>query len=319
MADSPAAPTPYEVLGVDQSASDAELRRAYRRLLRATHPDTGGDPARFHEVQRAWARVGDKESRREWDAGRQSPGRNAPGRNAPSPDAPGRTSGTGSSGSPESGGTTARSSVKARAYGHPGGFARERFLTLMREWAGRGAEPADPYDAALVRSAPRELRHLLAKALAEEATARAVSGLGIGYTIWSGVATSHGTLDHAVLGPAGLFAITSEDWGGRVKLVRGELVGDGVLAGEAPVRTLARKARALGRAARVRFTATVIVVPDDAIDEPIARIGKKQDAALVRLSALPAVLRDGLGGDQRLSIEDVFDVRTRLQQSVSFV
>lgn len=189
----------------------------------------------------------------------------------------------------------------------------------MREWAGRGNEPHDPYDAALVRSAPRELRHLLAKALAEEATARAVSSLGIGYTIWSGLATSRGTLDHAILGPAGLFAVMSEDWGGRVRLVRGELVGDAISLGMAPVRTLVRKARALGRASRVRFTATIVVAPDDDLDESIVHIGKKKDSAVVRLSALPMVLRDGLGGGQRLSIEDVFDVRTRLQQSAHFV
>lgn len=344
MADSPAAPTPYEILGVDPSASDAELRQAYRRLLRTTHPDTGGDPARFHAVQQAWARVGDKESRQRWDAGRHASGRHDAGRSAAGQSATDRSAagqgatGRSATGQSATGGNAAGesfdsgftrsgdphssssgSSVRARAYGHPGGFARERFLTLMREWAGRGAEPTNPYDPAFVRSAPRELRHLLAQALAEEATARAVSGLGIGYTIWSGVATHHGTLDHAVLGPAGLFAVTSEDWGGLVRLVRGELVGEGIASGDAPVRALVRKARSLGRSSKVRFTATIVVVPDDDLDEPISHIGKKRDVAVVRLSALPMVLRDGLGAGQRLSIEDVFDVRTRLQQSVNFV
>ena len=46
---------------------------------------------------------------------------------------------------------------------------------MLREWAGRGTPPADPYDPALVRSAPREIRHALAKALAEEETARTVA------------------------------------------------------------------------------------------------------------------------------------------------
>lgn len=304
MSDSPAAPTPYEVLGVDPGASDAELKRAYRRLLRKTHPDTGGDPARFHSVQQAWERIGDKVARARWDAGNVVPDRTSPPRTAGSASSTSRTTG---------------SSVRARAYGHPGGFARERFLVLMREWAGRGNEPDDPYDPALVRTAPRSLRHLLAKALAEEATARAVSSLGIGYTIWSGVATSHGSLDHAVLGPAGLFTVMSEDWGSRVRLVRGDLVGDGIPAGETPVRTLTRRARAFGRSSRVRSTGSIVVVPDADLDEPIVRIGRKNDAAVVRLSTLPMVLRDGLGGGQRLSIEDVFDVRTRIQQSVNFV
>ncbi|MEO6942322.1 MAG: molecular chaperone, partial [Terrimesophilobacter sp.] len=79
-----------------------------------------------------------------------------------------------------------------------------------------------------------------------------------------------------------------------------------------------RQSRALGRASRVRVTVNLIVVPDEALSEPITRIGRKNDSAIVRLSVLPMVLRDGLGG-QRLSIEDVFDVRSRLQHSIQFV
>ncbi len=304
MPDSPAAPTPYEVLSVAAEASQAELRRAYRRLLRQTHPDTGGDPARFHAVQRAWERVGEPDARSRWDAGHRAPS------TAPEP---------GSSAAGAARGPAAGSAVRARSYGHPGGHARERFLVLMREWAGRGATLDDPYDPALVRSAPRELRHLLADALAEEATARAVSGLGIGYTIWSDVATERGKLDHVILGPAGLFAVMSEDWGSPVRLVRGELAGDGLSTGEAPVRDLSRRARSLGHEMRVRFTATLIVVPDSDLAEPVARAGRKGEAVVVRLSALPTVLRDGPGGGQRLSIEDVFDVRTRLQHGIRFV
>ncbi len=308
MSDSPAASTPYEVLGVTPDASDAELRRAYRRLLRQTHPDTGGDPTRFNAVQQAWARVGESEARRQWDAGRPYTGKRS----------------AASSQTMNSRGTSAQeaasgSAVKARMYGHPGGVARERFLVLMREWSGRGDGLEDPYDPALVRSAPREIRHLLADALAEEATARAVSSLGIGYTVWSNVATDRGKLDHVILGPAGLFAVMSEDWGSEVRLVRGELQGEGIPLGEKPIRSLARKTKALGRSVRVRFTARIIVVPDDSLGEPIAKIGTAGDAAVIQLSALPRVLRDGLGGGQRLSIEDVFDVRTRLQDGIRFV
>lgn len=303
MSDSPASPTPYEILGVAADASHAELRKAYRRLLRETHPDTGGDPARFNAVQDAWARIGEPGTRVRWDRGRSAAGHG----------------GSGAAGEPARRSAANNSSPRARTYGHPGGYARERFLVLMREWAGRGATLDDPYDPALVRSAPRELRHLLADALAEEATVRAVSSLGIGYTIWSDVATERGKLDHVILGPAGLFAVMSEDWGSPVRLVRGELDGEGLNPGEQPARDLARRARSLGREVRVRFTATLIVVPDDHLAEPVSRIGRKNDAAIVRLSVLPMVLRDGLGGGQRLSIEDVFDVRTRLQHGIRFV
>ncbi|WP_317231138.1 J domain-containing protein, partial [Clavibacter sp. MX14-G9D] len=49
-AGSPADRTPYEVLGVDPAADTTALRAAYRRLVRATHPDTGGEAHLFHAV-----------------------------------------------------------------------------------------------------------------------------------------------------------------------------------------------------------------------------------------------------------------------------
>jgi hypothetical protein len=50
---------PYKTLGVAPSASDAELRAAYRRLVQLHHPDhNGGSPEserRFEEIQEAYA------------------------------------------------------------------------------------------------------------------------------------------------------------------------------------------------------------------------------------------------------------------------
>ncbi len=60
-------PTPYEVLGMSVGASSAELRRAHRRLLRETHPDTGGSAVRFHAVHRAWQLIGDPVDRAAYD------------------------------------------------------------------------------------------------------------------------------------------------------------------------------------------------------------------------------------------------------------
>ena len=52
-------PDPYTTLGVAPSATDAELRAAYRRLVQLHHPDhNGGSPEsarRFEEVQVAYA------------------------------------------------------------------------------------------------------------------------------------------------------------------------------------------------------------------------------------------------------------------------
>src|SRR5699024_9557592 len=89
-----------------------------------------------------------------------------------------------------SGGTRAPS--KARSHGHPGGWSRERYLTLLREWVGRGVPVPDPYDEKLIASAPREIRLALADAQAEEATATLLADLGSAFTIWHDVATDTG-------------------------------------------------------------------------------------------------------------------------------
>ena len=41
------------LLGVGPGASEAEVERAFRRHARGTHPDHGGDPARFRELTEA--------------------------------------------------------------------------------------------------------------------------------------------------------------------------------------------------------------------------------------------------------------------------
>jgi hypothetical protein len=329
VSDSPSARTPYEVLGVDPSADDTELRRAYRRLLRQTHPDTGGDAARFDAVQRAWERVGTPADRAAYDRGQGSRGVDDLGGGSHSAGASGSASTPGSGFGPPTGsfrtaGRAESSTVRARSYGHPGGQEREQYLVLLREWVGRGVEIADPYDPALVRSAPREIRTWLAKALAEEATAGIVGALGIGYTIWNNVLTGRSvsgvpeTIDHVVLGPAGLFALQSEDWGGEVRLKRDELVGETLAKGAEPLHELARAAKALGRSLGVRFTGLVIVVPDAALADPAQLVerGRLSGSVVVRRSVLPQLLRDGVGTPDRASIDRAFELRPRLQRGI---
>jgi curved DNA-binding protein CbpA len=52
---------PYKVLGIPHSATDAEIRAAYRRQVQLTHPDHNGGSAestrRFEEVQEAYAMI----------------------------------------------------------------------------------------------------------------------------------------------------------------------------------------------------------------------------------------------------------------------
>lgn len=181
----------------------------------------------------------------------------------------------------------------------------------------------DPYDPALVRSAPRDLRRLLADALAEEATARTVSALGMGFTVWHDVATgadADDKLDHVVLSPSGLYGVMSEDFGGVVGFRRGEITGPS-LGTRAPVTAALSRMRTVAKAARVKFGGLIMVLPDDDLAQAVTPLGSSRGVpvVVVRRSALAMVLRQGVPGARAIGGNELFDVRTRLQQTVTFV
>jgi hypothetical protein len=310
--DSPLSASAYEVLVVDPAVDDETLRKAYRLRLRQTHPDTGGDAAVFIQVQRAWELVGTPEARAAYDRGHGF------GDTAP----PEWSAGAGTGWRPPAARTDTR--PRARSFGQPGGWRRERYLTLIREWAGRGVTLDDPYDPALVRSAPIALRRLLADALAEEATARVVADLGMGYTVWHDVAAvgrgggSDDKIDHIVLGPSGLYGVLSEDFGGPVGLRRGEFTGPGVPG--APITDLLTRMRIVARGAGVRFSGAIVVLPDEDVPTAIQELGRIRGVpvSVAGRGALATVLRRGITGARDIGGNEVFDVRTRLQQTVRF-
>ena len=60
----------YAVLGVPKTATQAEIKKAYRKLARELHPDTNKDPAaerRFKEANEAHAVLADPEKRKQYD------------------------------------------------------------------------------------------------------------------------------------------------------------------------------------------------------------------------------------------------------------
>src|SRR5262249_53450015 len=61
----------YEVLGVPRGASDADIKKAFRKLAREYHPDVAKDKKRaeekFKEVNEAYEVLGDPTKRKKYD------------------------------------------------------------------------------------------------------------------------------------------------------------------------------------------------------------------------------------------------------------
>lgn len=76
----------YKTLGVARTASDEDIRKAYRKLARKYHPDIAkeaGAEARFKEVNEAYEALKDAERRRAYDEAERAPPRGQGGRPPP--------------------------------------------------------------------------------------------------------------------------------------------------------------------------------------------------------------------------------------------
>lgn len=57
----------YKVLGVNKTASQEEIKKAYRRLALQYHPDRGGNQEKFKEVNEAYQTLSDVNKRSQYD------------------------------------------------------------------------------------------------------------------------------------------------------------------------------------------------------------------------------------------------------------
>ena len=152
--------------------------------------------------------------------------------------------------------------------------------------------------------------------------------LGIGYTAWHDVAAGgrreagdpDAKLDHIVLGPTGLYGVLSEDFGAAVGVRRGELSGEPV-RGLTPVADLLGRMRVVARAAKVKFSGAIVVLPDEDLPQSVVPLGSVRGIPVVAVgrSALANVLRQGVPGARDIGGNELLAVRTRLQATVTFV
>lgn len=66
--------THYDTLGVPETASQEEIKKAYRKLANQHHPDKGGDTNKFQQIQSAYDAIGDEQKRAQYDAERRGGG-----------------------------------------------------------------------------------------------------------------------------------------------------------------------------------------------------------------------------------------------------
>lgn len=57
----------YELLGVGKNATDAEIKKAYRKKALKEHPDKGGDAEKFKDISKAYETLMDPQKRAAYD------------------------------------------------------------------------------------------------------------------------------------------------------------------------------------------------------------------------------------------------------------
>ena len=66
----------YSILGVDESSSQDEIKKAYRKLSLVWHPDRNSEPeanGKFQKINEAYETLGEEQKRAEYDASRRNP------------------------------------------------------------------------------------------------------------------------------------------------------------------------------------------------------------------------------------------------------
>jgi len=63
----------YEILGVQENATQEDIKKKYRKLAKENHPDAGGNEETFKKISTAYDVLGDDQKRRRYDEERNNP------------------------------------------------------------------------------------------------------------------------------------------------------------------------------------------------------------------------------------------------------
>ena len=63
----------YKTLEITDNATEAEIKKAYRKLAVEHHPDKGGDENKFKKISEAYDTIGDENKRNQYDNQKRNP------------------------------------------------------------------------------------------------------------------------------------------------------------------------------------------------------------------------------------------------------